>query len=124
MPYIITTTPRPTHDQLVARIDGVELPDTCTAVATLEEARGVAYPVVHAAWPDATNGNSDEQRAHRWAVVAVHRLPESGGTIGPLPDGTVIEVRQVDRHDLHDLLGWPADVQGTTGAMLAAFNAS
>jgi hypothetical protein len=27
--------------------------------------------------------------------MGVDKLPESGGTVGPLPDGTVIEVRQI-----------------------------
>jgi hypothetical protein len=40
----------------------------------------------------------DEARMHTWRTVslqaayAVSALPESGGTVGPLPDGTVIEV--------------------------------
>jgi hypothetical protein len=32
-------------------------------------------------------------------------LPESGGTVGPLPDGTVIEVEQVDLRELRKRAG-------------------
>jgi hypothetical protein len=128
MPYIITTGERgcgsPCTDE--PGRDACELVNVARhAVATLDEARETAYPVVHAAWPDATNGNSDEARAHRWAIVAVQNLSEAGGTIGPLPNGTVIEVRQVDwnafppMNDLRAGRITPDDFRSTVRAMKA-----
>lgn len=64
------------------------------AVATLDEARiGASMEVRQAEL------RADEQGIGTpWhdAEDACYDLPESGGTVGPLPDGTVIEVRQVD----------------------------
>jgi hypothetical protein len=33
--------------------------------------------------------------------VQISQLPEAGGTIGPLPDGSVIEVEQARSHPEH-----------------------
>jgi hypothetical protein len=75
MPYIIeTSTPR-YHSAF-----GREVPHlTHTAVATLEEARKTIAPTILAASPN-----------HVW------HLAEAGGTVGPLPDGAVIEVRPIE----------------------------
>lgn len=48
------------------------------AVATLDEARQAVFP---------------------------HALPESGGTVGPLPDGTVIEVGPASEREMLDVIG-------------------
>lgn len=86
MPYIIKQGPGGRfgheHNQLAP---GDELVSEY-AVATLEEARTV--PVAHI--EHASIGSRDD-----WADAhyAAQTLPESGGTVGPLPDGTIIEVR-------------------------------
>jgi hypothetical protein len=131
MPYIITTldTARhgePMEDQSAADVDGA----TRTAVATLEEARDKAHEAVHAAYRAAypvhadgrTGEHSDAQRAHRWRNIEISNLPESGGTVGPLPDGTVIEVRQVT---LAELAGSPVANYNPAHPtdVIAAFNA-
>lgn len=108
MPYIITTYPEPT---MAPGFVG-----TRRAVATLEEAREAAY--VAARHHDDTDDGEYE--------TAAHRIDEAGGTVGPLPDGTVIEVTRV-------AYNWVAGVAEDGGAelsedascaeILAAFNA-
>jgi len=80
MPYIITTH---TRKDAIERSVGLAPRPSRRAVATLEEARDVAEDAVIG------EGRFDNDEAFLAAIVA---LPESGGTIGPLPDGTVIEV--------------------------------
>lgn len=82
MPYIITTK-RPLAGNQT--LDEAMENDDVTAVATLDEARAHLRPILADAFPHGPVGNR----------AAVRDLPESGGTIGPLPDGTVIEVQQV-----------------------------
>jgi hypothetical protein len=80
MPYIVTTK-RPAkvdHDEERAEREHVSR----RAVATLEEARDFIYSLC------AETDVDDERIADD-----IDRLPESGGTVGPLPDGTVIEVK-------------------------------
>jgi hypothetical protein len=90
MPFIITTKKGEKYyaDPYPDDLDG---PDPHpVAVATLDEARGYAVNVWYAAEP----GDRDEHSlARRDACL---RIPESGGTIGPLPDGTTIEVERVE----------------------------
>jgi len=61
-----------------------------TAVATLDEAR--AY-LTDGTYIFDGPGLSDH-------LAALRELPESGGTIGPLPDGTVIEVRPIEWNEI------------------------
>jgi hypothetical protein len=68
MPYIITTKSR--------------VKVTRRAVATLDEAQDGCY------WIAVDHGTTSEGAAS----IAI---PHDGGTIGPLPDGTVIEVERV-----------------------------
>lgn len=83
MPYIITT-----KIPLEKREGFQWVPFDRTlsrrAVATLDEAR-------HIAWQAA--GCGDELRFDARAIDDA--LPEAGGTIGPLPDGTMIEVKRI-----------------------------
>lgn len=58
------------------------------AVATLEEARVETGFQVEATSHDNLYAIADEMEQAR-------TLPEAGGTVGPLPDGTVIEVKHV-----------------------------
>lgn len=94
MPYIITTTTppipprgRPDHNMLAGQ--------SRRAVATLEEARQDARNIVedHAQEPGWTDGYVAAREVAR-------TLPESGDTVGPLPDGTVIEVEREGWNDL------------------------
>jgi hypothetical protein len=80
MPYIITTT----HD----REPDWPGEQTRRAVATLEEAREAAK--------DALPASANLSRHFE-----AEDLPESGGTIGPLPAGTVIAVRLCGWSELH-----------------------
>ena len=75
MPYIITTRRR------TSTPEGFDPPLTRRAVATLEEAKRAVRmnnrDVFYSEWFDRID------------------LPADGGTIGPLPDGTTIEVTPV-----------------------------
>jgi hypothetical protein len=127
MPYIIITRPR------YARVAREPEPAIRTAVATLGEAHNAVHGIVHEAYrlayplkPHGLGGeHSDAQRAHRWHNVDVSKLPESGGTVGPLPDGTVIEVRSVPwagSDGMYALAGWDG-ISPNFGDPIAAFNA-
>jgi len=76
-PYIITTKPHFYSD-----------PPTEHAVATLDEARSYCRAEVRRT----AKGHLSVGRLG----LAIARMPETGGTIGPLPDGTVIEVRRAN----------------------------
>jgi hypothetical protein len=81
MPYIITTTTRANIYGAAGLVEAnVPHEVSRTAVATLDEARDHVHSL------GATYG----QMAHRLRPRGTSRLP-----VGPLPDGTVIEVRQV-----------------------------
>lgn len=127
MPYIVTHGYRPPGP-------GASLePHSRTAVATLDEARDVAHTTIHAAYraayplqPCGLGGeHSDAQRAHRWHNVDVEKLPDSGGTVGPLPDGTVIEVRRLEWIELARRCEMDCGslCAGPNSDVLAAFNA-
>lgn len=82
MPYIVTT------NQTEECEGGTALflkPVSRRAVATLDEAKEIVW----AAMADVPRYALD--MASRLSVTT-HRLTEQGGSIGPLPDGTVIEV--------------------------------
>jgi len=85
MPYVITTrtlTDEIDEDGLIVDRDYV---DTRTAVATLDEAREAARAMC----------DGPGEQTIRSAVSTI--VGPDGGTIGPLPDGTVIEVRPIER---------------------------
>lgn len=91
MPYIITTTASAGQSDDVHA--GERIPDdTRRAVATLDEARDYAWK--QAGWtpdaPDTPGGTHDIRRSHGGLKEA------TGGTIGPLPDGTLITVERVE----------------------------
>jgi hypothetical protein len=97
MPYIITTRRReslgwrPTGEVESAKVWEVK---SRRAVATLDEAREAAHGIVNRA--PAGRAEQYTSSPGRDAMT----LPESGGTVGPLPDGTIIEVAPVGRDDL------------------------
>lgn len=94
MPYIVTT--RQSRDE---NNHPPEHPDECRAVATLEEAR-----------QDARNAVEDRAQQPGWtedyiaARETARALPEQGGSIGPLPGGTVIEVAPVSEATLYNAI--------------------
>lgn len=90
MPYVITRS----LQQAASRMpDATQAGKVVSrhAVATLAEARDYALTIVLRAERDHDDG--------RWAGKyseldeAARTLSESGGTVGPLPDGTVLEVK-------------------------------
>jgi hypothetical protein len=106
MPYIITT-------KRTCRCDGSEHigSESRRAVSTLEEARHHAY--------DETR-RVDSGTGHRSAW----RISSSGGSVGPLPDGTMIEVEPVSWGELHCRSGHePGDWWGAGDRIIAAYNA-
>jgi hypothetical protein len=125
MPYIITTTtPDPANTKDYGRF-GDPVPNAPTAMGA-----------VRGCWPPRVTRTAvatlDEARKHitrnapqdlRKRVAA---LDQSGGTVGPLPDGTVIEVRPVMHVELarEAGLGRRDTPMMSDAAILAAFNAS
>lgn len=85
MPYTITTHRPGKHERPIEDGDRYSR----RAVATLEDAREHLRCELPGAYEWITDGDYADMMAD---IVA---LPESGGTVGPLPDGTVIEVAQV-----------------------------
>jgi hypothetical protein len=118
MPYIITTkTP-----QSRASYEPVRFDIDHAAVATLNKARAVASATIRSL---AGNGLTFNE-AETAALASLDRIGESGGTVGPLPDGTVIVVRRTDRRELADSLGLTDREQSwmTDATLIAAFNAA
>lgn len=113
MPYIITikaiASPDPiVHPQVVSR----------RAVVTIEQARHDAeLAMVHA--------KGDGPMPHRTLILAARTLPEVGGTIGPLPDGTMIEILQISYGSLASACALNAkalDSVGDQSQIITAFN--
>jgi hypothetical protein len=96
MPYIVTTTPREPEGW----DDDSDFAPSRRAVATLEEARRAARSTVERAMPIDRPGFSPR---HGF-LCNTDALPEEGGTIGSLPDGTVIEVERVSEAALYNAI--------------------
>jgi hypothetical protein len=100
MPYIVTTyEPVPTGVEHMGAVEMTREPLSRRAVATLENRRrpdGIEEPgarqavISRIAKCAFDAGTTDGYQPHE---DAARTLPESGGTVGPLPDGTVIEVK-------------------------------
>jgi hypothetical protein len=121
MPYIITTTtPGPRYSALAnPRAYSRSVPDvTRTAVATLEEAREAVERKIRYLHAHAPEDHPD------YRPFIPDELPDSGGTVGPLPDGTVIEVRQAPWRVIATEVGAPGDplTDKAQAQVLAAFN--
>ena len=121
MPYIITTH-APDLSNPAHRHSGIKAVTTRTAVATLKEARTSAFSILIGI------NHRDETGAQyidEDTFDAARALPDAGGTVGPLPDGTVIEVRPVSTEDLARM----ADIEphafdpDRPAPIIAAFNA-
>jgi hypothetical protein len=105
MPYIITTE----RTDVAAHGGTFQNVLSRTAVAALDEARRIT-------------AREYREHVHRFMGFDTRWITESGGTIGPLPDGTVIEVRRVNWIDLGVPLG-SAMYPVSEADALAAFNA-
>jgi hypothetical protein len=93
------------------------------AVATLEEARDCAALVGLGAM---ANDPPDSALLRQTIML---RITEQGGTIGPLPDGTVIEVEPTTWEALDDATGaphhrfYPLDESARHAEIIDAYNA-
>ena len=108
MPYIISTTEQ---SECWDRHTGATITQTTRrAVATLDEARDEVSRIVAASHPNIPHG---------LGAIA------EPGTIGPLPDGTVIEVERVTMRTLLDAIGvkFAATAEGST-SVIDAYNAA
>lgn len=118
MPYIITAV-TPSGWRTPDTFDGVTR-TTRRAVATLDEARAI----VAQAYEDAHGHRHPADLAYAYERIG------SGGTIGPLPDGTVIEVKRVCWNwiiAVADDLGIDTDAiyaDGGDPAIIDAYNAA
>lgn len=90
MPYVITTRPcaEPPNEQHGVRAEILSR----RAVATLEEARNALEREI--------TGTPMTAQAEIDLLRAVRRLLATDSTVGPFPDGTVIEVEAVNSWDL------------------------
>lgn len=122
MPYIVSTS---LHEDIPARPGmALKTPTGSQAVATLEEARESAYQEVVAQVNDTTH----EGTPGDGLKDACCDLTESGGTIGPLPNGCVIDVRETDYDELANIAGEWIDPEGDLTAseearIIDAYNA-
>lgn len=100
MPYIITIT--------LERLDATR-EQTATAVATLEEACGTALDVLarSSLWDDP----NDEVQGQRYRELSaeMQSWTEHGGTVGPLLDGTFIEVEPIEWLEVYEALDFSYD---------------
>lgn len=127
MPYVITTT-------AVASPGQVYGPQWVTrrAVATLDEAHEVASNIACGhGMPKGFGGfarDVDERMAQYLPIrYAAGHVPESGGTVGPLPDGTVIDVTPIGLQRMVDELRHamqPIPEIQTTDRVVASYNAA
>jgi len=120
MPYIITTTTIADPDGITPEI--TPDPDiTRIAVATLAEARQTVRSTVRTTYgPHAPYlGQAGEV-----ADATARDLNDASGTVGPLPDGTVIEVRRVSRDQIGIAIerSFHWTDHATDDELIAAFN--
>src|SRR4029077_6707486 len=116
MPFIITTHPPIAGAGLTTTV-AEEAATTRTAVSSLADMRDAIYPIVVA-------GATFESEKLA-AFTQAWDIPADGGTIGPLPDGTMIEVRPVSAAELARLAGCTPHAFDPDGVepLLDAFNA-
>lgn len=96
------------------------------ATATIDEVRRAARAALDDSLPQDRSLNSDEQRADRWARLAIQDMIDGGegGTI-TLPDGYVVDVRRVTINELAALCGkWNerGSSDFSTAAIIDAYN--
>lgn len=106
MPYIITTTTALNPGLPVGDPKRGSRKSSRLAVATLDEVAPYAERYIFG--PPVDVGVEESK-----ALDAINNLGESGGTVGPLPDGTVIEVEQAVRSSMLSPEGFSAYVLKT-----------
>lgn len=80
------------------------------AVATIEEVADHVEAEADRRFEDIEPYTLEMHRQYRSIIEAWHSMDEgSGGVIGPLPDGYVIDVRHVEWRELADLAGIPGE---------------
>jgi hypothetical protein len=94
MPYVLTTKQSDERTGPSGEPSRVEFVSR-RAVATLEDAQDAVVQELHDLLDEPTH---DQERA-------ANTLPASGGTVGPLPDGTIIEVERMLWSSLADEVG-------------------
>jgi hypothetical protein len=124
VPYIITTRhPRRTVWEGTRSKVVTEPPPTRTAVATLEEARDRVHEAIRH-----HDGSYTLAVMNQMGAVFgdnPFRTPDhtDGGTIGPLPNGTVIEVHEMSYEDIDAIPDGPQLLaDGDSAELIAAFN--
>lgn len=118
MPYVVTTGKR--FNDTDSGIGGVQV-ESRRAVATIEDARNAADAILA--------DHSDGAQLMAWAAISaeVPNLPEAGGKVGPLPDGTMVEVEPVALADIWQAIrpDPPNDSPlPSTDEIIAAYNAT
>ena len=112
MPYIITTT-QALRDGEDVIVDALESVGTRVVIG--------GKPIVSRTAVATLNEAVDLLEQHG---VMADTVDLSGGTVGPLPDGTIIEVRPMLRDDVTRTAGEDRYVAGMTAdEMVVAFNA-
>ena len=131
MPFIVTTKqPDRPHRFSQPHVPATYGPGPVSrrAVATLEEARVTAHDVIMAG-PTVKVADlpRDAVFGYAGAHTAIEEVPESGGSVGPLPDGTVIEVERVSEGELGRAIGLNPGgrilAEMSTAEIIAAYNA-
>lgn len=114
MPYLVTM--HPVHaERSMPRGQRVG-----RAVATLEDAQAYVSGVV-----SARTTSADNRGARKTAADRLWSLPESGGEIGPLPDGTLVEIDYVNWADMAKSIGKPySEYDWRADELIDAFNAA
>jgi hypothetical protein len=102
-PYIVTSGQPFRYED--ANVGGIQV-ESRHAVATLDDAKRAAHNVVI----EHMGG------AHAGYGIDCYRLPGSGGTVGPLPDETVITVERVEWQSLWEQSGWSRPTLGPPDA--------
>jgi hypothetical protein len=123
VPYVITTHPGQSSDYETRGEHIAAVGLSRVAVATLEEAREMVFRVI----------DEQERIDDLLSTYADAIFLADGGTVGPLPDGTIIEVERVGWIDFEmmarrgDTALPPIEVfdrDDYRADLLAAFNAS
>lgn len=120
MPYVITTRNTDPRQRMAVEPNGRWTDVTSRrAVATLDEAREAARETIYR---QEMSGRANDPQFVKVARE-FHRIDDEGGTVGPLPDGTVIEVEWVT---LAAMAGSPVANYNPahTAEIIDAFNAA
>jgi hypothetical protein len=121
MPYIITTTIPGCGSPCGGEPECERVIDTRFAVATLEEAREHCFDLI-----GQTLTTEAEHQAGAVCATDAYEITEHGGSIGPLPDGTMIEVAPTTWAELVNAPGFRLGVlsEHRRARIIDAYNAA